>query len=158
MSTKNTTINGSKRKSFTVHLLASIKGPDECWNWAGHVGKNGYAYASYKGKATTAYRASWEHLVGDIPDGYEIDHLCKNPRCVNPKHLEPVTPMENNMRSTSPASLAAKKTHCSNGHPFSCENTKLILRPNGHYDRRCKTCHRTRERERQRLIREARPH
>lgn len=141
-------INGPKRKSFIFHLMNSITSPDVCWNWTGHIGKNGYAYASYQGKGTTAYRASWMHLKGMIPEGWEVDHLCKNPKCVNPNHLEPVPPYVNNMRSNSPASLAAKKTHCLKGHTFDFENTKMIDRGNGKFDRRCKTCHRNRERER----------
>lgn len=145
-------VNGENRKSFVFHLLNSISSKSECWNWTGHVGKNGYAYTSYKGKATTAYRASWEHLVGPIPEGFEVDHLCKNPRCVNPQHLEPVPPIVNNMRSNSPAAVCARKTHCVNGHEFNKENTKIISRKNGKYDRRCKICHRNRERERLRAI------
>lgn len=140
----NDKINGSQRKSFLFHLMSSMKGKDECWNWTGHIGKNGYAYCSYNGVSTSAYRAVWRHLVGEIPEGYEIDHLCKNTKCVNPNHLEPVTPKENNMRSTSPSSLAAKKTSCLNGHPFSLENTSIIRRSNGKVDRRCKICHRER--------------
>lgn len=148
MSTKNTVINGEKRKSFKIRIVESTGNSDECWNWNGHIGKNGYAYCTYNGKNTTAYRASWEFFIGDIPDGYEIDHLCKNPKCVNPLHLEPVPPYVNNMRSNSPASICAKKTHCLNGHEFNNQNTKLINRPNGKIDRRCKICHRIREKNR----------
>lgn len=136
--------NGTARKSFTARLLDSIGDPARCWDWTGHIGKNGYAYACYNGKGTTAYRAAWMHLIGPIPEGYEVDHLCKNPKCVNPRHLEPVPPYVNNMRSNSPASLAAKKTHCIRGHPFSFENTAIIRRKRGKSDRRCKICHRLR--------------
>ena len=139
-------INKKTRKTFLQHLMDTMRSPDECWNWTGYVGKNGYAYASYNGVATTAYRASWMHFRGKIPDAYEVDHLCKNPRCINPRHLEPVTPYENNMRSNSPASLAAKKTHCSKGHPFSFDNTAIIIRSGGKKDRRCKLCHASRAR------------
>lgn len=145
-------MNGKIRKSFTIRLQESKRGENECWNWTGHIGKNGYSYSCYMGKSTTAYRASWMHLVGPIPDGYEIDHLCKNPRCVNPAHLEPVPPYVNNMRSRSPASLCAKKTHCLNGHEFTTENTAIIIRSGGKSDRRCKKCHAERARQFNRKI------
>jgi len=140
-------VNGTKRKSFLPHLMASMGVRDECWNWTGYVAKTGYPHCTYEGIGTTAYRASWMHFIGPIPDGYEIDHLCKNPKCVNPKHLEPVTQYENNMRSKSPASLAAKKTHCSEGHPLDFQNTSIVKRSNGKRDRRCKICHAARARK-----------
>lgn len=142
----NNKVNGLTRKSFIHRLAESMGDQKECWNWSGHIGKNGYAYATWNGIPTTAYRASWMHFRGEIPEGYEIDHLCKNPRCINPFHLEPVTPRENNMRSNSPAAIASRKTHCSNGHAFSLENTATINRANGKKDRRCKLCHASRAR------------
>ena len=152
MSTLGLIIDGPIRKSFIKRLLSSMGHPDECWNWTGHIGKNGYSYCCYKGKNTTAYRASWEHLIGPIPQGYEIDHLCKNPKCVNPLHLEPVTPYINNMRSNSAAAKCSRKTHCINGHAFDKDNTKMISRKNGKFDRRCKICHRNRENNRRHLV------
>lgn len=124
-----------------------MRGPDECWPWSGYVAKNGYPFVTVEGETRTAHRAVYEHMLGPIPKGMELDHLCRNPQCVNPRHMEPVTPRENNMRSSSPAALAARKTHCVRGHPLSGDNVTLIERQGGRVDRRCKTCHRERQRK-----------
>lgn len=72
-----------------------------CWNWAGHVMKNGYGQRRDRatGKATTAHRHMYERAIGKIEPGLSLDHLCKNKACVNPKHLEPVTQGENVRRA-----------------------------------------------------------
>ena len=128
--------------ALAYYLGESRRGDDECWNWAGYIGKNGYPYLA----SAPAYRAVWLHLVGPVPIGYEMDHLCRNPRCVNPKHLEPVPPRVNNMRSNSAAAIQARKTHCKHGHPFDEDNTFINVRKNGRPDRRCKRCHMLRAR------------
>lgn len=130
--------------------MASIRDRGVCWPWQGYVSKNGYGFITVQGTTKPAHRAVWEHLVGPIPEGLELDHLCKVPLCVNPDHLEPVTQYINNKRSDSPASVAGRKTHCLRGHPFSPDNTTIIRRAGGKCDRRCKTCHRQRERDRHR--------
>ena len=98
-----------------------------CWNWTGPtVGP----YGKRSGKL--AHRVVFELLVGDIPEGLELDHLCRNTLCVNPDHLEPVTRAEN-MRRRSVLYGA-----CKNRHPFTPENT--YRRPSGH--RMCRACNR----------------
>lgn len=91
-----------------------------CWIWKDHVNRLGYGTTSICGKHWMAHRASYHHLVGPIPDGLTLDHLCRNTRCINPAHLEPV-PLAVNMRrrygSTQPL------THCVAGHLFDQENT-----------------------------------
>ena len=102
-----------------------------CWLWDGHVGANGYGQIKGKLKVMGAHRFSYEGHIGQIPDGLDLDHLCRVRSCVNPAHLEPVTRKENARRG-----LRGMKTHCPQGHPYSGEN--LYVYSNGH--RRCKKC------------------
>lgn len=115
-----------------------------CIEWTGRIDRYGYGQflpaGGRKARNMGAHRWSYEHFKGAIPEGFQIDHLCRNRKCVNPNHLEAVTPRVNVMRSLGPASLNAKKTHCIHGHPFSEENTDLR---NGR--RVCKTCRRARD-------------
>lgn len=87
-----------------------------CWNWLGHVASNGYGRVCPTGKRTLyAHRYSYEAFVGPIPAGMQLDHLCRNKRCVNPAHLEAVTPLVNTQRSEG----NGRKTHCPQGHAYS---------------------------------------
>jgi hypothetical protein len=85
-----------------------------------------------------AHRWSYEALVGPIPPGLEIDHLCRVRNCVNPSHLEPVTKAVNILRGESMSARHARQTHCKSGHPFDAENTRMTT--DG--QRRCRTCDR----------------
>jgi hypothetical protein len=71
-----------------------------CWIWQRHTDKLGYGYLRRDGRRQGAYRWLYEQLVGPVPDGLVLDHLCERPSCVNPAHLEPVTRKENLRRST----------------------------------------------------------
>lgn len=124
-----------------LNELAMKYGPDECWEWPMRR-PIGYGYAKVNGREIPAHRASYEHFVGPIEMGLHIDHLCRNTVCVNPRHLEPVTCRENVLRGIGPSALAFKKTHCKEGHPFSTDNTYIIMRPNGRTERVCIECER----------------
>ncbi len=107
-----------------------------CWLWGGPSNGHGYGSFFYKGRLTGAHRYSHETFIGPIPNGYDVDHLCRVRCCVNPAHLEAVTRRENILRGVSKVAQRASQTHCKNGHPFSLDNTSITRRGS----RVCKTC------------------
>jgi hypothetical protein len=104
-----------------------------CWLWLGFVGADGYGQSKL-GKARVAHRIVYEAMVGEIPEGLVIDHLCRTRCCVNPDHLEPVTHRENLLRGETLASMFLKRTHCSKGHDL----TFAYRRAGG--SRKCRRC------------------
>lgn len=83
-----------------VRFKAKIEVTDNgCWKWLGYINPSGYGYFSVRHKLIYAHRWSYEYFVGEIPEGYQIDHLCLNKHCVNPEHLEAVTQSENTIRA-----------------------------------------------------------
>lgn len=128
-----------------------------CIEWT--AGTNGVGYGSfYRGRRsvedngrTYAHRWSYEYFIEPIPEGMHLDHLCRNPKCVNPRHLEPVTCRENLLRGEGPSAVHAVKTHCPAGHPYSGDN--LYVHPvKG--QRYCRTCGRLRARAKYRRLRD----
>lgn len=75
---------------------------DGCWNYYGRTNANDYATGYIDGRARLLHRYFWERIVGNVPDGMELDHLCRTRRCVNPKHQEPVTGEVNRARIKNP--------------------------------------------------------
>lgn len=124
--------------------------PSGCWLWTGNQNGRGYGYLYVRGshaagqeRRRVSHRVVYEILIGDVPEGLELDHLCRVRLCCNPSHLEPVTRAENVRRGDAPDAvrrLYAAQTHCVNGHEFTPANTRQ--RPTG--GRACRQCGRDR--------------
>jgi hypothetical protein len=110
-----------------------------CWEWQARRHR-GYGTFWLKG-SRFAHRVSWELLVGPIPEGLTIDHLCRNKGCVRPDHLEPVPATLNTSRSHE---FRARRTHCDKGHEFTPENTGWITPRDSYPYRYCRQCSRKR--------------
>ncbi|MGL4255763.1 MAG: HNH endonuclease signature motif containing protein [Microbacterium sp.] len=118
-----------------------------CWIWLGHIDSKGYGrITTWRNGTIFAHRLAYELVNGPIPEGLQIDHLCRIPACVNPDHLEPVTGRENTLRGVGPTAENARKTSCKRGHPFDAENT--CIRSDGR--RVCIACRRARDKRRDR--------
>lgn len=111
--------------------------------WIGCCGTKGYGKFWDGERTTSAHRWAYEQKHGPIPDGLQIDHLCRIRWCVNPDHLEAV-PLRENLRRGHGRTGRWRMTHCSSGHEFTPENTYLDPR-NG--TRKCRTCRTERARE-----------
>lgn len=136
--------NGRRFCSVDCRFLSHVQlsSGNSCWTWNGDLDRHGYGrFFAAEFKTRSAHRIGYMLLVGPIPDGLTLDHLCRNTRCVNPDHLEPVTQRVNNARSMSPSAQHACKTHCDTGHEFTPENTYTYVR-GGRRVRSCRTCNR----------------
>jgi len=125
-------------------ILAKVElSPDGCLLWTGANNGHGYGNVGYKDdrgarRTRQPHRLVYEAFVGPVPDGFELDHLCRVRRCVNPAHVEIVTHQENGLRGLRGRLV----TRCAQGHQYTPENT--IIRSDGR--RRCKTCARAHHR------------
>lgn len=112
-----------------------VRKTDTHWHWTGYKDKKGYGWHS----GTPAHRLIWELVEGPIPEGLQIDHVCRVHDCVrpHPEHLEPVTQQVNIARGFGVSVFNALKTHCPRGHEYTAENT--YIQPSKGC-RRCREC------------------
>lgn len=130
--------------SIKERLISLINKNLDCWEWSGSISNQGYGRLTVGSRTDktrrtrSAHRVSYETFVGKIPKGLVIDHLCKNRKCINPSHLEPVTIQENIKRGDS-GKFESSKTHCPKGHEYSEDNIYKYGN-----SRNCKICMKTR--------------
>lgn len=129
-----------KRDNRTPSVADRIDASGDCWEWTGFIDSGGYGSSiAYDGRQQRPHRVVWQMLVGPIPDGMDLDHLCRVRHCVNPDHLEPVTRSENLRRGYGgQGTLGRRFEYCRNGsgpHRMTKDNLQW---DQGH--RRCRTC------------------
>jgi hypothetical protein len=117
-----------------------------CWLWQRYRTPHGYGMVWMPGDGTRlTHRVVYEHLVGPIPDGLQIDHLCRVPACCRPDHLEPVSSRVNSLRGATVNAENAQRAHCPRGHELADGNLRPSALRRGF--RECVTCHRQRNAE-----------
>lgn len=134
--------------SLEERFWARVDASGDCWEWTGDTSTQGYGRLTRCGRELGAHRVAYEILVGPIPSGLTIDHLCRVHHCVNPDHMEVVTNRVNVLRGYGIAAQRARRTHCPQGHPYDEANTYRASRNK----RVCRTC----QREQQRRLHAAR--
>jgi len=126
------------RKSPASRFAAKyVVQPNGCWEWVAARNNGGYGkFTISRTGWMLAHRWSYLHYVGPVPDGLQLDHLCRNRACVRPDHLEAVTAQVNLLRGKTVAASNAAKTHCPRGHELAGAN--LYRRSDGR--RECRAC------------------
>ncbi len=115
---------------------SKVQKTDSCWNWTGAKDVGGYGRFKVGRLVRAAHRLAYEAAKGTIPDGLQLDHLCRNRGCVNPDHVEAVEPKTNVLRGDGLTAMRAKQTRCFRGHELTAEN--LLPRTDGR--RQCRSC------------------
>jgi HNH endonuclease len=127
------------KKPIAERFWEKVQKTETCWLWQAGRSGNGYGVFYQGRRPFQAHRYAYETLIGPIPDGLPLDHLCRVRHCVRPEHLEPVTPRTNTLRSSiAPAAINAQKTHCKRGHEFTEGNTRVSQRDGERVCRECK--------------------
>lgn len=136
---------GSTNVMSRRHPIGYVIQENGCWEWVGGQDGHGYGAMWANGKMCKAHRVMYERTRGAIPEGYDLDHLCRTPACVNPSHMEAVTHRENLLRGVGVAAANSAKTHCRKGHRLAGDNLIACLARRG--KRLCRTCNNARQRQ-----------
>ncbi len=126
---------------FSKRFLSRCRpSPTGCIEWVGPINPRGYGtfqlFKDLTMRTMFAHRVAWVRRFGVIPDGLQLDHLCRNRKCVNTDHLEAVDSRTNTLRGSGPAGLNARKTACHKGHLFTDANTYIDKKGR----RNCRNC------------------
>lgn len=129
---------GPAVQSESARFWSKVDKTGDCWLWTAATFPSGYGQFAVgpPWRRVMAHRWAYEDRFGVIPDGLQIDHLCRNRPCCNPDHLEAVTQHENIMRGESPSAVHARMTECKQGHPLTPDNVYITSVGN----RRCRIC------------------
>lgn len=140
----------NSRYASVMDRLSSFICPEPntgCWLWTGGTNSTGYGSITVRNKKYSAHKLAYETIVGKVPDGMDLDHLCRVRSCVNPAHLEPVSRSVNCLRGlTGEAAGSIKRavSQCPKGHPYDAENTRISTYGNRKPFRVCRACARDR--------------
>lgn len=140
---------GSASLTPSERFWAKVDKSGDCWLWTAALDRHGYGAFRTGGRHRLAHRVAYELVIGPIPEGLDLDHLCRVHDCVNPAHLEPVTRRENLARGVGFIAREIRTTHCPRGHEYSPENTYVATG-----SRNCRRCTYIRNTERRRSLRE----
>lgn len=136
---KHGTITLPLKATTEERFFVKVAADGDCWRWVGAIGSHGYGNFYAEGKYLRAHTWAYTFFRADVPEGLQLDHLCRNRWCVNPWHLEPVTCSVNLLRIPREVREASRPTHCKAGHLLDEVNT-YIQRKTGY--RYCRTCQR----------------
>ena len=133
-------MSNTERFDMKVDKHGPLWNGSHCWMWLAGTSREGYGrfWLALEKKDIQAHRHSYILHFGPIPDGLELDHLCRVPKCVNPNHLEAVTHRINILRGKGASAANARATHCPQGHPYDLVNT--YYRPHYPTHRLCRAC------------------
>lgn len=123
-----------------ARFWTKVQKTDGCWLWMAGKYPEGYGSFWLDGTAVRAHRYAYELLIGPIPKGLTLDHLCRVRHCVNPADLQPVSHRENILRGEGVAATAARQAHCLHGHPY--DEANIYHNPKKPTWRQCRACHR----------------
>jgi hypothetical protein len=115
-----------------------MKKQNSCWNWQGSL-SGGYSMYSVNRTTYHVHKFIFELFMHPVPKGMHLHHKCHNKACVNPWHLEVLSPREHVRKGNNPCGINMRKKFCAHGHPFNGRNVHIYT-GRGWIERRCRKC------------------